>query len=266
MGNHCTHSPEKGSIGGTRVDFVDSNEFQSILFLSRILAVSIFLTAQQYAKYRMRRSHDAVILILPSYLEYLYCLLFVNLVLGVLSFSIRSVRYNIFFIIFDITLSGFFTNSVFFFFLQTGAGKMDIIRAARAGFIVSCLVCIDVITGVVLREMGYQLAGFLVFLFASASYFVFSITLLLLPPHIVHRRHAFTPMGFSAALGGAWYVINNFLGYFGVGSSNCSFYGFIFLYSGTIQPLFILYAFYIDSNVSITSDLSVHTDTSFVCA
>ena len=247
----CQKSTDEALIGGAQLDYSDSTSFRVALLMKRITALLIFIIAQQYTKHKMKTSPHAAVLLLPAYCEFVYWLLAANMLFALLhvvetiSSSFSAARSLIGIV--DILIGVFFTWFLLIFYMQSGAGTKDMIKAAKYSGLMVALVFIDVFIAYSFKTAGNIQAGFATLALASCSALVFCSTLLLLP----YKRPAFRPLCICIICNVTWILINNFTGYYQVDYSSCSIFLYIFIYDGIVNPIVVIYSLYIDSNVRV---------------
>jgi hypothetical protein len=257
----CEKSTEEDLIGGAQLDYRNSRSFRAALLLKRIAVLLIFIIAQQYSKYKMKTRPNTAILLLPAYCEFVYWLLATNILFALINvvatFSSSFNTANAIFGIIDILIGVFFSWFLFVFYMQSGAGVKDMIKAAKYSVFVSALVFIDVFVAYSFKSGGHIRAGFITLAFASCVTLMFFSAVLLLPESIVYKRPAFRPLCISLICSVTWILFNNLTGYYRVDYSSCSIFAYIFVYEGVVSPFAILYSLYIDSNVRICVTVSL---------
>jgi hypothetical protein len=254
MSSLCQKSTDEDLIGGAQLDYFGSRSFRVVLFFQRTVVLVIFVVAHRFSKYKMRTNPESAVLILPSYFEFVYCLVAVNIFFETVNiiatasgiFSFISSMFSVI----DVVVIMFFRLSLSFFYLQSGAGTKDVRKAAQNGAIGAAVILFIVGAASLCKINGNIEAGFSILAAATFAALILVLIVFLLPQHMLYRRPAINPVCVGSIFSISWLLINNFLGYYQVNYSSCSVVAHIFVFGGIIEPVLLLYSLYIDSNVS----------------
>lgn len=251
----CPRGSGGGDSGLTRFDYANDNEFKIVFLIRRSLVVVCYLIVHILSKYRIQRSRESQsvsLLIMPSYVMYLLCMLVYVIITAILGYMVLDGWPLYTYVALDVGIDVFFRNSLLAFFAQPGAGRQNFRAAFTVGVGVGAAYAANTMVSAIFYSQGNLQVALIIHVAFRLCYTFFGLFLYLIPRDKFFRREAFQALMLVSVVENTCGISYSIMTRNAATYSTCYVNVMTTVVSGLLGPLTTLYCLNLDSQVSLS--------------